>query len=277
MKVKIGEYTILSDEKGKEWKKNEKKQDKNDWNPDVKKQPKVDKSKIKAKVKEIFKHAGSKGTGAGGNSPALRKFINDINNPQLDWRKLLQKYIVQANEEVTMYKIPNRRFVSDDIYLPGLKGKEEGSGIVVIAVDTSGSIGQDEYISFLSQVKAILKGFGPSECFIIYCSDGMEPPSGDIDHLKSPAQKLDAKKMQSTGGNDCGFDPPFEWTEKNIIKKGLELSVFIYFTDGGASYPSKPKWHKKVIWAMTTGAKAPFGKVMKIPLDKIMKDKTSLF
>ena len=273
MKIKNGDYWVIKDPENKEWKENDKKsQDKSDWKPESKNIPvKTDRSKLKDKIKEIVKHAGSRGTGGGGSSAALRKFIQDINNPQLDWRKLLQKYIVQIEEEPIIYKIPNRRYVSRELYLPGLKRNEEGKGIVVIAVDTSGSIGQDEYVAFLSQVKAILKGFGPSEMYIIYCSDDIIPPSGDIDHLKSVSQKLDPSKMLSTGGNECGFDPPIEWTEKNIINKGQELSCFIYFTDGGAPMPKKPKWHKKIIWAMTTNMKMPFGKTMKVPLDKIIR------
>jgi len=267
MLVKNGDYWIIK-EKGEEFKEREKGENKSDWKPNHEKTPKIDTSKIKGKVKEIIKHAGSKGTGGGGTSPALRRFIMDTNNKQLDWRKLLQKYISQIEEEPTIYKIPNRRFVSSDLYLPGLKGREEGKGIVVIAVDTSGSIGQAEYTSFLTQTKSILKGFGAAECYIIYCSDGMEPPSGDIDHLKSPAQKLNSEKMKSTGGNGGGFDPPFEWVEKNLIKKGEELGVFIYFTDGGASFPPKPKWHKKVIWAQTVPFKPPFGRTIMIPYKK---------
>ena len=199
-------------------------------------------------------------------SPALRSFIDHAANPQINWKKILQRYGSEASEEATVYKIPNRRFVSSDLYLPGLRGKEEGFGTVVLAVDTSGSIGQREYTAFLSEVRHILKSFAPEEIYIIYCSDQID----GIDKLNNAAQKLDVTKMGSTGGNACGFDPPIKWANDNILKKGKTLACLIYFTDGGSYDPEKPKWHKKIIWAMTGASrKMPFGRSILVPVSKL--------
>jgi predicted metal-dependent peptidase len=247
-------------------------EDKKDWDEKIEKKEKkepVTKEDISKKIQEITERAANKGTGGGGVSPALRKFIEDLVNPQVDWRKILQKYVSESDDDPTMYKIPNRRYASRDIYLPGLKGKEEGFGTVVIAVDTSGSIGQDEYNTFLAESRSILKSFNPKEIYIIYCSDGMEPPSGGIDRLASAAQPLDKSKQMSTGGNDGGFDPPIKWVEENLVRKGKDLACMIYFTDGGAEDPERPKWHRKMIWAMTTSHKMPFGKHVNVPVNKL--------
>jgi predicted metal-dependent peptidase len=271
MLVKYGDYKVIA-KGGKPPKDNNgKPEDKSGWKPQPKKVAPKDTSKIKNKIEEIINRAGGKGTGGGGESSALRKFIDEQGNPQLDWRKTLARFISKAEDEVTLYKIPNRRFISSDLYIPGLRGKEEGFGTVVIAVDTSGSIQQAEWTAFLGECKKILKTMEPKEVFIIYCSDGMEPPSGDIDHLTDPYQSLDKSKMKTTYGNSGGFDPPFIWTQKNIIDKGGDLACFIYFTDGGATIDFRPKWEKQVIWAMTTSAKMPFGMHMNIPLKKILK------
>jgi predicted metal-dependent peptidase len=262
-----------SDEEGEpseEWGKG-KAEDKKDWNEKIEKSEPVNKKDISKKIQEITERAANKGTGGGGVSPALRKFIEDLVNPQVDWRKILQRYVSESDDDPTMYKIPNRRYASRDIYLPGLKGKEEGFGTVVIAVDTSGSIGQDEYNTFLAESRSVLKTFQPKEIYIIYCSDGMEPPSGGIDRLASAAQPLDKSKQMSTGGNYGGFDPPIKWVEENLIKKGKDLACMIYFTDGGAEDPQKPKWHRKMIWAMTTSHKMPFGKHVNVPVNKLRK------
>jgi len=268
MYVKKGGYVIIDDQEqeDRDWGKG-KEEDKSDWNPKIEKPIPVEKKNIKDKLKEIVDRAASRGTGSGGGSPALRKFIEKLANPQLNWRKILQRYVSQANDEATMYKIPNRRYVSRELYLPGLRGKEEGFGSVVIAVYTSGSIGSEEYNTFLSEARTILKAFAPEEIWIIYCSDQID----GIDYLRSPGQKLDPKKQGSTGGNACGFDPPIEWAEENIIKKGKDLACLIYFTDGGAHDPEKPKWHKKIIWAMTTSKEMGFGKHVNVPINKLKK------
>jgi predicted metal-dependent peptidase len=258
-------------EPGGEWGEGGEGEDKKDWDEKIEKKEPISKKDISKKIQEITERAANKGTGGGGVSPALRKFIEDLVNPQVDWRKILQRYVSESDDDPTMYKIPNRRYASRDIYLPGLKGKEEGFGTVVIAVDTSGSIGQDEYNTFLAESRSVLKTFQPKEIYIIYCSDGMEPPSGGIDRLASAAQPLDKSKQMSTGGNAGGFDPPIKWVEENLIKKGKDLACMIYFTDGGAEDPGKPKWHRKMIWAMTTSHKMPFGKHVNVPVNKLRK------
>ena len=270
MLVKKGNYTIIDDSEkpeGGEIYDKGRDQDKKDWKPKVEKPKSEKKKKIKETVKEIINRAASRGTGGSGDSSALRKFIEKLANPQLNWRKILQRYVSQANDEPTLYKIPNRRYVSREIYLPGLKGREEGFGSVVIAVDTSGSIGSNEFNTFLSEARTILKAFSPEEIWIIYCSDQID----GIDYLRSPGQKLDPSKQKTTYGNDCGFDPPIQWANDNIIKKGKDLACLIYFTDGGAHLDYKPKWHKKVIWAMVSSAQMAYGKTVFVPMTELKK------
>ncbi len=252
------------------WEINE--EEKIEWSNEIKKSESRRREVIE-RIKEITERSANKGTGNGGTSPALRRFVDNLMNPQIDWRKTLRRYTSEMEEDPSVYKIPNRRHIFHDLYLPGLKGKEQGLGTVAIAIDTSGSIGQDEYNSFIEETRSVLKSFQPKEIYIIYCSDGIEPPSGDIDRLKSPNQILDQEKQRSTGGNEGGFDPPIKWVEKNLIKKGKDLACMIYFTDGGAEDPEKPNWHKKIIWALTTDRRMPFGKHINVPINKLKTNK----
>ena len=85
------------------------------------------------------------------------------------------------------------------------------------------------------------------------------------------AGKIAKEAAIITGGNGGGFEPPIKWVEENLIKKGKDLACMIYFTDGGANDPEKPKWHRKMIWAMTTSHKMPFGKHVNVPVNKLGK------
>ncbi len=119
MYVKKGNYTIIDDSgkpEGGEISDKGKDEEKSDWNPKVEKPKSEKKRKIKETVKEIINRAANRGTGGSGEASALRKFIEKLSNPQLNWRKILQRYVSQANDEPTLYKIPNRRYVSRDIY-----------------------------------------------------------------------------------------------------------------------------------------------------------------
>jgi len=62
---------------------------------------------------------------------------------------------------------PNRRFVSSGLCLPSVE--RSGVGDIVIAVDTSGSIGTKELGQFAGEINAIASEAQPESIRVIYC------------------------------------------------------------------------------------------------------------
>ena len=70
-----------------------------------------------------------------------------------DWRAILRDFVAAMTSEDYRWMPPNRRFVASRIYLPSVERK--GVGELVIAVDTSGSIGTEELEQFAGEITAI--------------------------------------------------------------------------------------------------------------------------
>jgi predicted metal-dependent peptidase len=105
-------------------------------------------------------------------------------------------------------------------------------------------------------VKAIVDAYSPQDLYVIFCHTDIYR----VDHIQ-PGDPIDVGKLQS-GGTE--FYPPFEWTEENLLDKGIVPSVFIYFTDGEANFPNASQYgigeyEDKCIWVLLTFNGQPFG------------------
>jgi predicted metal-dependent peptidase len=93
-----------------------------------------------------------------GNLPGgLARLVEEVLQPKVDWRDVLREFLSQHAKNDFSWSHPNRRLIHQGIYLPGLRSEELGE--VVLAVDTSGSIGQKELSRFAAEAQGILESF----------------------------------------------------------------------------------------------------------------------
>ena len=145
---------------------------------------------------------------------------------------------------------PNRRHVHNGLYLPSVRSEELGK--VVVAVDTSGSIHQQELDQFAGELNAILEDY-KADCKVIYCDSqiaGIEEFTAD----DLPLQ------LEPRGGGGTNFKPPFDHLED----EDENPACFIYFTDGQCSqFPEEPAY--PVLWACTEkNFQPPFGETVEV-------------
>lgn len=231
------------------------------------------KSKILKKVNwDIIKRSAF-ARHQGDLSPGSRKALlaNFGDKPSVDWETELKKwydYCLTGRE----YVIPNRRLVSSDIITYGSRPAGlSGLKIIVAAVDTSGSISEDQKKTFLNEVAYLAKKHNSDRLIIIYCSD-------DIDGFQiiKKGEKINLNLMKSTGGNAKGFIPPFQW----LYERRIKPSVFIYLTDTAALMPDIKTYNikaysNKVIWFVCSTqvhVTPPFGKIIFMPVHSIKDD-----
>jgi predicted metal-dependent peptidase len=169
---------------------------------------------------------------AGGKIPVgISRGLNKLKEAVIDWKSELSEFIDDAVAR-TKYKLPNRRFIGSGDAQYGYKRYREDFNNLVIAIDTSGSISKSMITQFLSETMKITEEYSPQETVIIYCSDDID----NVDRFEKGGQP-DLTKIATTNGNRLGFSPPFKWVEENILEEGETPAVFIYFTDGEASFP----------------------------------------
>ena len=85
--------------------------------------------------------------------------IDTLLTPDIDLHEILKEYLIASFfEKQSTYARPNKRYISQGIYLPGSKKSQELVE-VYIALDSSSSVSLEEYQKFLGVVKEVCEGF----------------------------------------------------------------------------------------------------------------------
>ena len=171
----------------------------------------------------------------------------------MPWQRVFQRYIGQAlSKDDFSWGRPNRRYISEDLFLPELKSYKIGK--VVVAVDTSGSITKENIEEFSAELNKI--NHLVDEVTAISCDCRVH----EVVKLTSFKQFLSGK-FQFKGGGGTAFEPVFD----RVKELGASPELLIYLTDGWGSFPEK-KPSYPVIWVLTRGGNAaPWGKNIDLP------------
>lgn len=84
-----------------------------------------------------------------------------------DWRSVLRDFVAARMPSDYRWNPPNRRFVASGLYLPSVA--RTGLGTIVIGVDTSGSIGDEELEQFAGEISSICDVAQPESVHVVYC------------------------------------------------------------------------------------------------------------
>jgi predicted metal-dependent peptidase len=162
---------------------------------------------------------------------------------QLDWRRLLRRYIGQVLEPRPVYNYPPRRFPHLLGIFPGNRTGHRPT--VLCVIDTSGSIEDDH----LEMIDAELRLLSRS------CSIHIVECDSEIRRVTRYCRRL--QLVTGRGGTD--LRPPLE----RAFLRRFCPGVVIYFTDGEGPAPENPP-AIPVIWCLVHGGKppAPWGRVV---------------
>lgn len=198
-------------------------------------------------------HTKLHGKGAGG----LGRELTEILEPKVDWREVLREFVtsVCSNKDASSWRRVNRRYLSNDVYMPSLIG--ESVGHLVIGVDTSGSIGQREINEFLSEIKGIAELVNPNKVDLLYWDTEV---AGHEEYGSSTVSNIVSSTKPAGGG---GTDPTcvmHYMKEKNIDPECVIMLTDGYIGDWGN------EWTKPILWAICGGndAYAPVGKTIHV-------------
>ena len=180
----------------------------------------------------------------------LERFIGKLLKPQVDWREKLRAIVTGLYPVDYTWRRFNRRLLEEDIYAPSML--REGAGEVVVAIDTSGSIGKKELTTFFSELNAISEEVHPEKIHVIY----VDADISGVDTFEMGEEIV----ARPRGGGGTDFCPPFNWVELNSISP----QALVYFTDMYGSFPENAPPYP-VIWVSTSDeSKAPFGEVINV-------------
>jgi predicted metal-dependent peptidase len=182
----------------------------------------------------------------------IERQLKGVRESRCDWRTILRDFISATDPSDYRWTPPNRRFVSSGLYLPSVI--RSGVGEIVIAVDTSGSIGHQELEQFAGEITAISDEAKPERIHVVYCDAAVQSTEEF-----GPSEPI---KLSPKGGGGTDFRPPFQWIEQ----EGIQPKCFIYLTDLCCnSFPEPPEY--PVLWVTDSRTTAPFGETFPICAD----------
>jgi predicted metal-dependent peptidase len=207
----------------------------------------AEKQQAEAEMKIAVAQAAAAAKMCGKLGESLERFVNQALKPKVDWKAVLRRFVSTKAKNERSYSRPKRRFIADDMYLPGLSGDQLGE--MVVAVDCSGSISQKEIEEFAAELRAIHEDLKPSKMHVIYWHSDVS--RHDIFEVYDEL----VIKPNGTGGTE--FAPVLDY----IVKNGIEPTCCVVLTDLCiGTFGDDPGY--PVLWCSTYKGTAPWGDVI---------------
>jgi len=182
-------------------------------------------------------------------SATMQRFVDEVLRPKVAWQDVLRRFIEKVKTDQRTFARPNRRFLSQGLYLPSTTG--EMLGEIVIAIDCSGSIGQREINEFSAEVRAVKQDGNPSAMHVVY----FDSEVCHYDHFG----RDDDVKIEPHGGGGTAFSPIFKYLmDKDITPVACVVLTDLCCSDFGDA-PEYP-----VLWVSNYSDNAPWGEVIKM-------------
>jgi len=159
---------------------------------------------------------------AAGNIPAgLKRLIQEITEPKMDWKQILQMHLQSLVRSDYTWMRPNKRTFGQGITMPSMDMDDMIK--VCIAIDTSGSISEKQLKDFLGEVKGIMDSFSGYEIHVS-CFDT------EIYAYQCFTQEDDLMSYEPKGGGGTDFMVWWRWAQEQDWIDDVKKCLF--FTDG---------------------------------------------
>ena len=194
-----------------------------------------------------------------GTIPAgVERIINEIKNPILDWRTILNDFV---QEDICDYSFspPDKRMEDSPFFLPDFNEKDESAQNLLFMIDTSGSMSDGAITDCYSEIYGAIQQFNGKLTGKLGFFDAVvvEPvPFEDEDEFKI---------IRPKGGGGTSFHIIFDYVKEKMMDEP-PVSIII-LTDGYAPYPDEAAaMDIPVLWIINNKeAQAPsWGKVARL-------------
>lgn len=180
--------------------------------------------------------------GSGGD-----RLLSEVLQTKQDWRELLREFVTSttAGKDFSTYRKVNRRFVGMDLLMPG--SVSEAVGDIVVAIDTSGSIGEVELAHFMGEVTGICEQVKPSRVHVMYWDT--EVCRHEV-YLQDELDNLIKSTKPAGGGGTM-----VECVTPYMRERNLKPECVVVLTDGylGGDWGT---WDVPVLWAINGNKRA---------------------
>jgi len=155
-------------------------------------------------------------------SASMERMLQELLEPKIDWRSKLFHYITNDLPVDFSMRMPSRRFLSTGVYTP-MVVKE--SLELIVGVDISGSISDEEYKDFMGEVIGIANSYRQVKMRVIAWASHVDERD-DIEVTTQTQDRLMSNKFYGGGGTTLGCLADY------IEQKNYKSRVFVILTDG---------------------------------------------
>lgn len=185
-----------------------------------------------ALVREAADGSNNMGSGAGDSWVRL---LARMAPPRVNWQSVLAGVVGRSmssrvrGNRYTTYKRPNRRRQGGEFVWPS---REDNKPTVHVAVDTSGSMGRDDYAHAVAEIEGILRASASGAAIGFY--------GVDTQMSERPRMVSHVRDLKAFGGGGTDMSVPYEWMAGEWAaggKRRRELpDVHVLVTDGWADW-----------------------------------------
>ncbi len=178
----------------------------------------------------------------------LRLYYSRV-RPSLDWQTLLQRFLENCSDGDYSWSMPNKRYISQNIYLPSRK--EARIPLIALAIDASGSVDNTLLSLFCKELEHILHVYD-TQLFIMYHDVVVQKHD-----LYSRADMPLRLHVHGGGGTSYKHIPEY------LEKENIQPACLLWFTDFQCNlFPEEPPY--PVLWLATQddAQRPPFGEVV---------------
>jgi predicted metal-dependent peptidase len=168
--------------------------------------------------------------------------VLEMLQPKVDWRDALREFVSNSKpgDDYTTYRRINRRFQSQDLMLP--TSYSDTIHRVVLAVDTSGSIGGKELSEFLAEAQSVCESVKPELVDLLYW--GHDVAAHEQYEASAVSTLRDSTKPRGGGGT-----APSCVTEY-LRDQNIRPDCIVMLTDGDVFGDWGQDWPAPVLWCI---------------------------
>ena len=209
-----------------------------------------ERQQIKDEIKEAVLAAAAASDGAGNLPAGVRRIIEDMTAPKMNWRELLRMQLESTIKSDYTWMRNSRKGWHMDAILPG--SKLDPMIDIAVSIDASGSMGDRMLKDFLAEVAGIMEQFPNYRIHVLsFDTQVYNPRQFDSENLE------DITGYEIMGGGGTEFDCVFQYFKDNEI----EPKRHIMFTDGYPCGSWGDEQYCDTVFIMhgTTSIVPPFG------------------
>ena len=186
---------------------------------------------------------------AGKTGGGSSRFVNELLKPEVDWKAVLQEFAIDtcSGTDDATWRKPHPRHLARGVLRQS--HYSERAEELVLAIDTSGSIGQCELTKFLSEVQSILDIVSPKLVRLVYWDTKVRSEEQYGEYALPLDQLSQSTKPLGGGGTDVAC------VSNYLAENHIKPEAIIIFTDGylGGDWGT---WDEPVLWCVLNNKRA---------------------